>query len=137
MPIILGYSYLAAGAGALPVPFIDLLLLPAIQMKMVNDIAQINGQKLTAEHFRELAATLGLGMMARQAAREVVKVIPFVGAAAGAALAGASTYALGRAYCYYSQQIREGHVPSSAALKQYFERELAAAERFWKKPTSR
>ena len=70
-------------------------------------------------------------MMARQAAREVMKVIPVVGAAAGAALAGASTYALGRAFCYYYQTVHEGHVPNPEALKKYFEDELAAAERFW------
>jgi len=133
MPIILGYSYLAAGAGAIPVPFIDLLLLPGIQMKMVNDIARLYGQTVTAEHYRELAATLGVSVMARQAAREITKIIPVVGVAAGAALAGATTFAMGRAFCYYYQEIREGHVPTSKALKQYFDKELAAAQRFWQK----
>ncbi len=133
MPIILGYSYLAAAAGAIPIPFIDLFILPGIQLKMVTELAKLHGQSMTAERFRELAATLGLSMMARQAAREVSKFIPFVGAAAGAALAGASTYALGRAACYYYQQILEGHVPEPEALKKFFDQELSAAESFWGK----
>jgi uncharacterized protein (DUF697 family) len=131
MPIILGFSYLAAAAGAIPIPFIDLFILPGIQVKMVMELAALHGQPLTGKGFAELAATLGLGMMARQAAREVSKFIPVVGAAAGAALAGASTYALGRAFCFYYQAIHEGHVPEPAALKQFFEKELAQAERFW------
>lgn len=136
-PIMLGYSYLAAGAGAIPIPFIDLFILPGIQLKMVTELAELYGQSMTAERFKELAAALGVSMIARQAAREVSKFIPFVGAAAGAALAGASTYALGRAACYYYQNILEGHVPEAASLKQYFEQEMAAAERFWaRKPES-
>ena len=102
-------------------------------MKMVAELAKLHGQEMTAERFREMAATLGLSMMARQAAREVSKFIPIVGAAAGAALAGASTYALGCAACYYYQQILEGHVPEPNALKQFFEQEMSAAEKFWSK----
>ena len=137
MPIILGYSYLAAGAGAIPIPFIDLFILPGVQIKMVTELAKLHGQPMTGERFRELAATLGMGMMARQAAREVSKFIPIVGAAAGAALAGASTYALGRAFCYYYQRVHEGHVPEPESLKKYFEQELAAAQTFWsRKPES-
>lgn len=133
MPIILGYSYLAAGVGAIPVPFVDLFILPGVQIKMVMEIAKLHNQPMTGERFTELASTLGLGMLARQASREIAKFIPVVGAAASAALAGASTYALGRAFCYYYQTIHEGHVPDPKALKQLFEKELAAAERFWSK----
>ena len=133
MPIILGYSYLAGATGAIPIPFVDLFILPGIQLKMVMKIAKLYGQPLTGKRFMELASTLGMGMMARQAARELSKFIPFVGAAAGAALAGSSTYALGRAFCYYYQRVHEGHIPEPDALKHYFEKELAEAERFWRK----
>jgi len=133
MPTILGFSYLAAGAGAIPIPFIDLILLPGIQMKMVSTLAEMHGQPMTGERFLELAGTLGMGMLARQAGRELVKFIPFVGIAAGAALAGASTFALGRAFCYYYQHAKEGHIPEPALLKQYFEKELANAQAFWSK----
>ncbi|MCE9531302.1 MAG: DUF697 domain-containing protein [Planctomycetes bacterium] len=136
MPTIMGYSTLAGTVGAIPIPFIDLFILPGIQIKMVTELAKLYGQPLTGQRFVEVATTLGLGMIARQAAREVTKLIPFVGAAAGAALAGASTYALGRAFCFYYQHVHEGHVPDPALLKQYFEKELADAQRFWAcKPT--
>jgi len=133
IPIIIGYSSMAATAGAVPVPFLDLLLLPAIQAKMVRDLAKLYGQPLDATRFLELAASMGLGLAARQAAREIVKFIPFVGSAAGAALAWASTYALGRAFCEYYQVVHQGHVPNAAALKALYHEQLRAAEKVWLK----
>lgn len=133
MPLVLGYSYVAAAAGAIPIPFVDLFILPAVQMKMVTAVAEIYGQPMTVERFKELAATLGVSMVTRQAAREVSKFIPFVGMAASAALAGATTYALGRASCFYYRAVHEGHVPPPETLKQYFEQELAAAQTLWSK----
>ncbi|HEX3149143.1 MAG TPA: DUF697 domain-containing protein [Gemmataceae bacterium] len=132
MPLVLSYSTLAAGAGAIPVPFVDLLLIPGIQAKMVQALADSYGQPMTKERFWEIASSIGSGVVARQAAREAAKVIPGIGAAAGAALAWGLTYALGRAFCQYFQSIREGHVPDPAELKQLFDTELAKAGRLWK-----
>jgi uncharacterized protein (DUF697 family)/predicted GTPase len=132
MPVIISYSTLAAGAGAIPVPFVDMLLLPGIQAKMVHNLANLYGQPLSAERFWEIASSLGAGVLARQAAREAVKIIPGIGSAAGAALAAAMTFALGRAFCQYYQSICEGHLPDKDALKKLFEAELTRAGRFWK-----
>ncbi|MBY0512549.1 MAG: GTP-binding DUF697 domain-containing protein [Gemmataceae bacterium] len=129
IPVIQGYASLAASAGAIPVPFVDLLLIPGIQGRMVNHLAQVYGQPMTAQRFREVAASLGIGLVARQAVREVVKFIPFVGTVAGAAVAWASTYALGRAFCYYYQAVCEGHVPDANALKKFYHEQYAAAEK--------
>lgn len=128
VPLIVGYSSMAASAGAVPIPFADLLLLPGIQSRMVTHLARAYGQPMTAERFKEVAASLGIGVLARQAIREVVKFIPVVGSVVGAAVAWASTYALGRAFCYYYQAVCEGHVPSSQALKKYYHEQYAAAE---------
>jgi uncharacterized protein (DUF697 family)/predicted GTPase len=133
MPLVISYSTLAAGAGAIPVPFVDLLLIPGIQAKMVHALADVYGQPMTTERFWEIASTLGTGVVARQAAREAAKFIPGVGAAAGAALAWGLTYALGRAFCQYFQSIREGHVPDPAQLKQLFEAEMGHANKFFPK----
>ena len=40
MPYILGYSSLAATAGAFPVPWLDLLVLPGIQTRMIDQLAE-------------------------------------------------------------------------------------------------
>ncbi len=131
MPVILSYSTLAATAGAVPIPFVDLLILPAIKAKMVHALAALYGQPMTATRFLEAATSLGMGLLARQAVREVAKIIPYVGSAAGAALAGASTFALGRAFCEYFQRVHEGHVPDPQALKKLYQDQLAAAEKAW------
>jgi len=133
MPLIVSYSTLAAGAGAIPVPFVDLFLIPGIQAKMVKALADVYGQPMTTERFWEIASSIGSGVVARQAAREAAKFIPGVGVAAGAALAWGLTFALGRAFCQYFQSIREGHVPDPAALKQLFEHEMNRAGQFWKR----
>jgi uncharacterized protein (DUF697 family) len=131
LPHIIGYSSLAAGAGALPVPWLDLLILPAIQTRMVQHVAEIYHQPFNTARFAELAGSLGLGLVLRQAAREVTKLIPFVGSLASGALAGASTFALGKAVCYYYGQIHKGHVPNTEDLRRYYREQLALAERHW------
>ena len=45
MPIILGYSYLAVAAGAIPIPFIDMLILPGIQIEMVMELAKLTASR--------------------------------------------------------------------------------------------
>lgn len=131
-PIILGYTSLAGTAGAVPVPFVDMVLLPGIQARMAHHIGQIYGQPMTAERLRELAAAVGVGMISRQLVRQVVKFIPVVGSAVGATVAAASTYALGRALCFYFEAVCEGHVPTPDALRKHYHEHYSAAEKQWK-----
>jgi uncharacterized protein (DUF697 family) len=137
LPHILGFSSLAASAGAVPIPVIDLVLLAGIQSHMVYELAKLYGQPLTGQRFVEIASTLGLGMLTRQASRSLIKWIPFLGAVggsvAGAALAGASTYALGKAFCYYYRAVHQGHVPNPADLRHYYKEQLVLAEQAWNK----
>jgi uncharacterized protein (DUF697 family) len=133
VPHIVAYSMLAATAGAIPIPWLDLLILPGIQTRMIFHLAQYYGQPLSGRRFLELAGTLGLGIMARQATREVLKFIPYVGSVAGSVLAGASTFALGKAFCYYYRAVHQGHVPKPAELRRYYQEQLALAEKAWAK----
>jgi uncharacterized protein (DUF697 family) len=132
LPHIIAYSTLAATAGAIPVPWLDLLLLPGIQTQMIHHLARYYGQPLSGTRFAEMASTLGLGVVFRQATRELIKVIPVVGSVAGSVLAGASTFALGKAFCYYYSAVHQGHVPRPEDLKRYYQEELAKAEAAWK-----
>lgn len=133
-PVIAAYATAAATAAAVPVPFVDLIAIPAVQAQMVNHLARMYDQPLTAERFRELAASLGVGLVTRQAIRELAKVIPVVGSVAASALAAASTFALGRAFCEYIHQIKAGHRPDPATLKRLYHSELQVAERLWRHP---
>jgi uncharacterized protein (DUF697 family)/predicted GTPase len=131
LPRIAGYSSLAATAGALPVPWLDLLILPAIQSRMIFHLAKFYGQPLTAARFMEVVSTLGVGILIRQASREVAKLIPYAGSVAGGVLAGASTFALGKAFCYYYRAVHQGHVPKAEELRRYYQEQLTLAEKSW------
>jgi uncharacterized protein (DUF697 family)/predicted GTPase len=132
VPIILGYSSLAATAGAIPIPWVDLFILPGIQTQMIRHLAQYYGQPLSAGRFLELASSLGVGILVRQGVRELVKLIPVVGSVAGGALAGTSSYALGKAFCFYYSAVHEGHVPRPEELRHYYKEQLVEAERLWR-----
>lgn len=133
LPHIIAYASMAASAGAIPVPFVDMVMIPAIQTRMIYHLAQFYGQPLTAQRFMELAGTLGTGMLVRQAARGVAKFIPVVGSVAGATFAGAATLALGKAFCYYYSAVHKGHAPSPEDLRHYYQEQLSRAEKTWKK----
>lgn len=132
-PLILGYSTLAATAGSVPLPFVDMVLIPGIQARMAQHLAGVYGQPMTVDRFKEIAAAVGVGVISRQLARQATKFIPMVGSAVGAAVGAASTYAVGRALCYYFQAVCEGHVPDAASLKSYYQEQYKAAEKKWKK----
>jgi uncharacterized protein (DUF697 family) len=118
-----------------PVPGVDLVVLGAIQTRMVFHLARLYHQPLTGQRFLEMAGTLGLGIFLRQGTRMLLKFVPFLGpvfgAVAGGALAGASTFALGKAFCYYCEAVHQGHVPRPEDLRQYYKEQLALAERAW------
>jgi uncharacterized protein (DUF697 family)/predicted GTPase len=136
LPYIYAYSSLAAAAAALPVPLVDLMLLSGVQTRMVYRLARLYGQPLSAQRFLEIAGTLGLGFFVRQGTRSLLKCIPFVGTALGSAtsgvLAGASTFALGKAFCFYYRAVHQGHVPKSDELRRYYREQMVQAERLWK-----
>jgi uncharacterized protein (DUF697 family) len=60
-----------------------------------------------------------------------MKLIPYVGSVAGAVLAGASTFALGKAFCFYYSAVHQGHVPQAEDLRRYYHEQLALAEKAW------
>jgi uncharacterized protein (DUF697 family) len=131
LPYIIAFSTTAASAAAFPVPWVDLAILPTIQTRMVYRIAKVYGQPLTHRRFLEFAGALGSGLLVRQAVREVTKAIPYLGSVASAAFAGATTFAIGKAFCLYYSEVLTGHVPDVTRIKTYFDQELRQARQFW------
>ena len=137
LPYIIGYSTLAATAGTIPVPLVDLALLSGIQSRMVYHLAKLYGQPMDPKRFLEVAGTLGGSIVFRQGLRELIKLVPYFGTVAGAvacgALAGATTFALGKAMCYYYSSVHRGHVPGPEELKRYFNEQRLLAASNWKR----
>jgi uncharacterized protein (DUF697 family) len=106
-PHIMGYAAAAAAADA--VPAAGAVAVPVIQSKMLHTLAGIYGVEWDRHRLGEFAACLGAGAVSRIAAgfgvRQLAKFIPVYGQTAGAAVASASsfatTFAIGKAACYF------------------------------------
>ncbi len=124
-PHIMAYACAAGAVGAAPLPIADLPIISALQLKMLHTIAAIYRQPLRLKTFLELASTVGLGMLLRQGTRSLLKVIPGFGCAVSGLYAGAMTYALGCALCFYYQIIFDGHLPHPEQLQAFYHEKLA------------
>ncbi len=133
LPTVIGHSMLAAWAAAVPLPWLDIPVVAAVQSHLVYRLARIYGQALDVRTLLELAGPIGGRLLARQVVRETLKFIPFVGVAANAALAYAYTFGLGKACGWYYGQVRQGNAPSAAELEQVWHDQLTQAARAWKK----
>lgn len=96
----------AAAASVIPVPYLDLVGLAAVQLGMVKDIAVAYGHEPKTEVTRGLISAL-LGTLTPAAVSGALvgsslKVIPFSGSLLGsvsvAAFGSAATYAIGKAF---------------------------------------
>ncbi len=113
-PHIVGYATAAAAADAMPVA--GAVAVPVVQSKMLHSLARIYGVDWNRKALTEFAACLGVGAVSRLAAgfgfRQLAKLIPVYGQTAGAAAAAAAsfatTFAIGKAACYFLALHRAG-----------------------------
>jgi uncharacterized protein (DUF697 family) len=136
-PHILAYACAAAAAGAAPLPMADLPVISALQVKMLHTIASMYRQPLGVKTFLELASTVGVGMLLRQSARSLLKFIPGFGSALSGLYAGATTYALGCALCFYYQVVFDGHLPRPKQLQIFYNQKLAEGLQLLRKTEDR
>jgi len=133
LPHVIGHSMLAASAAAVPLPWVDIPVVTAIQSHLVYRLAGIYGQPLNVRTLLEMAGPIGGRLLARQVVRGTLKFIPFLGVAANAALAYAYTYGLGKACGWYFGQVRQGNAPSAQDLEQVWRDQLTQAAQAWKR----
>lgn len=108
--IIKNYSLWAAGAGLIPLPVADLVVVMKLQMSMIDELAVLyydrspKARGFLHHSGKTFVASISGASAARLTAtlaKSLVKTIPVVGDALGAVtmapLAGATTYALGQA----------------------------------------
>ncbi|MEP6699321.1 MAG: hypothetical protein ABJB09_06280 [Verrucomicrobiota bacterium] len=91
--------------GAQPIPLADLPILTALQLGMVSGIMYISGRernlRAATEFVGALGVNVGAGMVLREGARAVLKFFPGWGNVVCGMVAGAGTYAVGRAAIVY------------------------------------
>jgi uncharacterized protein (DUF697 family) len=91
--------------GAQPIPLADLPILTTLQLVMVSGIMYVSGRerslRAATEFVAALGANVGAGMLLREGARTILKFVPGWGNVVCGMIAGAGTYAMGRAATAY------------------------------------
>jgi len=96
----------SAAAGFIPVPYLDLAGLAAVQVKMVSELAELYGKTVKQEALKTTIATM-LGTLttaglAAPVALSTLKLVPGLGALAGGlgmgAVGAAASYAVGKVF---------------------------------------
>jgi uncharacterized protein (DUF697 family) len=96
---------ICAAIGAQPIPLADLPVLTALQLVMVSGIMYIGGRerslRAATEFVGALGVNVGAGMILREGTRALLKFFPGWGNVVCGMVAGAGTYAIGRASIVY------------------------------------
>jgi len=103
--LIKSTTAICAAIGAQPIPLADLPVLTALQVLMVSGIMYISGRerslRAATEFIAALGANVGVGMLLREGTRAMLKFFPGWGNVVCGMVAGAGTYAIGRAATAY------------------------------------
>jgi len=103
--VLKSFGAVAGVIGMQPIPLADFPVLLGLQMFMVSLIIYVSGREFSPRLAGEFAASLGIGFGAglvfRETARAACKLLPVWGHMISGGVAGAGTYALGRAAIAY------------------------------------
>jgi uncharacterized protein (DUF697 family) len=103
--LIKSTTAICTAIGAQPIPLADLPILTSLQVAMVSGIMYISGRerslRAATEFMTALGTNVGAGMLLREGARAILKFFPGWGNVVCGMVAGAGTYAIGRAASAY------------------------------------
>ncbi len=103
--VLAAFGAVAGVIGVQPIPLADFPVLLALQVFMVSLIIYVSGRDFSLRLAGEFAASLGIGfgagLLFRETARVAIKILPVWGHMISGGVAGAGTYALGRAAIAY------------------------------------
>lgn len=127
---IVGYALTAAGVGALPA--VDLVVVSAVQAKLLHSLATLYGQQWDKKTITDFLGLMGVGIassyLTRLLSRAIVKFIPVwgqtMGAIWGASSSGATTYALGKTAIYFFVRRKNGLQVDADTLRGIYAKEL-------------
>ena len=99
--VINSHVLVAMGAGAIPIPILDVAAVTAIQLDMIRELSYIYDIDFSESLGKNIISAVAGGTIAKIGA-SLVKTIPVVGSFLGGvgmvALSGASTYAMGQVF---------------------------------------
>lgn len=120
--IIRSHVLWAMGGGLIPIPMVDFAAVTAVQLEMLQQLAQLYGVNYSRSTGKTFVSALTGTTLARLGA-SFVKAIPGVGTLIGGAsmalTSGASTYAVG--------QVAINHFESNGTLNDFVETQMRTA----------
>jgi len=127
-PLILACAVVAAGGAAIPVPFVDFVSLTTTIGFLLRALADRYNTEWSPGTFAQFFSAIGGGTLAwwclRFGAQELLKIIPVIGTAGGAALnataAFSLTFGIGEAACVWLAYQAEGRTAPDAAIVDAF-----------------
>ncbi|MFC2029234.1 GTPase [Chloroflexota bacterium] len=99
--VVRGAAAINAIIGTEPIPGLDIPFLLAVQGQMVLRIAAIYGEPMSAQHAKELMATIGGGLALRFLAQGAAKLVPGPGWVIAGTIASAGTWTMGQVAIQY------------------------------------
>jgi uncharacterized protein (DUF697 family) len=130
--IVKNYMWWSMGAGLIPVPFVDLVAVSGVQLKMLAEISKIYGVEFQESRGKALVASL-IGYivpstMSFGSVGSLLKAIPLVGPLVGAPsmvlFCGASTWALGKVFIQHFESGGTFLSFEPAKVKEHFQQEF-------------
>lgn len=99
--VINSHVLISMGAGAIPVPLVDIAAVTAIQLDMIRELSYLYDADFSEDLAKNIISAVAGGTLAKIGA-SLIKTIPgvgsFLGGASMVALSGASTYAMGQVF---------------------------------------
>jgi len=134
--LVYGKAAVCAGVALTPVPVADIVVITPIQMAMVAAIGFFYGVAVTRDRVAALTAVLGAGFGLREAARQLLKLVPGAGPVVSASIAFAGTVALGEAAKLWfehrmkvpAEELREVFEHTARSARQEYEAHRTQAE---------
>jgi uncharacterized protein (DUF697 family) len=131
--LVKNYMWWSMGAGLIPVPFVDLMAVSGVQLKMLSDISKIYGVEFQENRGKALVASLAgyivPSTLSFGAVGSLLKAIPLVGPLVGApsmvVFCGASTYAVGKVFIQHFESGGTFLSFDPAKVKEHFQQEFA------------
>jgi len=144
-PLIYGYGAAAAGAGAVPIPIVGVSGLAGILAIMLRALASRYAVAFTPSALAQFSGAIGGGALGwwtlRYGFREVLKLIPMVGAVAAGALNAAAafgvTVGMGEAACVWLAYRRRGLTAPNDEVRRAFADGLEAGLSYAKNRAAR
>ena len=135
LSIVYSYTGWTAGAGLIPLPFVDVVAVTGVQLKMLHSLSNLYGIPFQRSAAKAVIAALiggGGSALVAPAASSLLKVIPGVGSVAGMlampAIATAATFALGKVFIQHFEAGGTLLDFNPEAVRSYFDEQFRSAQ---------